>query len=317
VETLFDGGLSRENDIRDLVARVDRIDVPVYFATSYFDRVVPASITTSMYSQLRARGDDVRLIVSNDAHGDIGSNFAVLTDLFTWLERQLEGDPAPLRDAPVASAQEWDANAFRLEHDWPVPATTATWELAGGELANVPVVSTAPWIPVLGAAVGTPQTVGLLPGDSLRFESEPATDLTELTGDLVVRLSLSTPDGGQYGQVTIALDEVTPDGTATQFARVRRGFSDLSSEPSERVLPLGTTSWRVEPGNRLRITITTTDVFEAAPALSNRGLGIGPGAVLLPVVDPNRVPPPGEPPSGSSFTADPVSTLCTALGVDC
>ena len=133
----------------------------------------------------------------------------------------------------------------------------------------------------------------------------------------MVRLSLSTPDGGRYGQVTVALDEVAPDGTAVQFARVRRGFSDLSAEPSERVLPLGTTSWRVEPGNRLRLTITATDVFEAEPALSNRGIVVGGGRVLLPLVDPARVPPPGEPPSGSSFTADPVATLCSAFGAEC
>ena len=149
VEGLFDGGMARENDVRDLVSRVDRIDVPVYFATSYFDRVVPASVTTAMYCGCGRVATTCASIISNDAHGDIGSNFAVLGDLFSWLERQLEGDPTPLRDAPVASAQEWDANSFRLEHDWPLAGTeTVTWELGEGEVANVPVVSTAPWVPV-------------------------------------------------------------------------------------------------------------------------------------------------------------------------
>ena len=113
-DSISDGGLDRDNGVRDLQARADRIDVPVYFATSYFDRLVPATNTTNIYERLRDRaadprdpyfGTDVRLILSNDAHGDIGSNFAVLTDLFTWLEKQLKGDPTPLRAAPVASAQ--------------------------------------------------------------------------------------------------------------------------------------------------------------------------------------------------------------------
>ncbi len=346
-EAISEGGLDRDNDVRDYVARIDRVDVPVYLATSYFDRLVPPSIATTMYERLRARaadpddsyaGTDVRLIISNDAHGDIGANFAVLGDLFTWLERQLKGDATPLRDAPVASAQEWAGNAFRLEHGWPIAGTQTITRYLGigdtgpqltttepatttGEVANVPVVSTGPWVPVVGSAVAL-QTVGLLPGDSLRYESEPFTELAEITGLQVLRLWLSTPDGGAFGQVTVALDEVAPDGTSTQFARVRRGFANLTATPTERVIAVGTSSWRIDPGNRLRLTITATDILEAEPALSNRGIVVShgsdtPSRMLLPHVDPFRTPPAGDPPSGSSFAADPITTLCAALGADC
>lgn len=328
-------GLDRENDIRDYISRADRIDVPVYLATSYFDRLVPATNATAIYEQLRARGSDVRLIVSNDNHGDIGANFAVLNDLFTWLERQLKGDLTPLRDAPVASQQEWDGNSFRLEDDWPLPGTvparrylsdggrlTVEQQVASrAEVANVPVLSTAPWVPVVGTVV-KPQTVGLLPGDSVRYDSEPYDALTEITGLPALELWLATPDGGRHGQVTVSLDEVTPDGTATQFARVRRGFADLTATPTPRSIPLSTSSWRIDPGNRLRLTITATDVFEAVPSLANRGIVIAhgqgtPSALDLPLVDPNRVPPAGEPPTGASFAADPIAGLCDAFGADC
>lgn len=341
---ISDGGLDRHNQMRDLQARVDRIDVPVYLATSYFDRLVPATNTTNIYEALRARaadpddpyfGTDVRMIISNDAHGDIGANFAVLNDLFTWLDRQLSDDTTPLRAAPVASAQEWDANSFRLEHEWPIAGTEAAlryFSIDGGAgrlstdppgsstgtIANRPVVSTAPWVPVVGAVV-SPQTVGLVPGDSIRYLSEPYEQLTEITGLPVVRLWLSTPDGGAYGQVTISLEEVAPDGTSTQFARVRRGFSDLSAAPTEQVIPLSTSSWRIEPGHRVRVTVTATDVFEAMPSLSNRGLVIthGPGApsrLEVPQVDPTRAPAPGTPPTGASFTSDPIGGFCGAVG---
>jgi predicted acyl esterase len=110
---------------------------------------------------------------------------------------------------------------------------------------------------VVGSAVAV-QTVGLLPGDSLRYDSEPFAGLAEITGLPVLHLWLATPDGGGFGQVTVALDEVTASGTSTQLARVRRGFADLNATPTERVIPLSTSSWRIEPGNRLRLTITAT-----------------------------------------------------------
>jgi predicted acyl esterase len=344
MESMSDGGLDRLNDLRNYLTRLDRIDVPVYMATSYFDRLVPAAISTTIYQRLKARsangndpysGKDVRLIISNDAHGDVGANFAVLSDLFTWLERQLKGDTTPLRAAPVASVQEWDANSFRLEHGWPITPsrtvrrylgvdgrlTTRTEKRSASELANMPAVGTAPWVPVVGSAAKV-QTVGLVPGDSLRFETESLAALTEITGIPKLVVWLATPDGGQYGQLTISLEEVMPDGTANQFARVRRGFADLAATPERRIIPISTASWRIERGNRLRLTITATDVLEAMPALANRGLVVAQGSgmasrLLLPLVDPGRVPPAGEPPTGAAFTADPVATLCSAFGAEC
>jgi predicted acyl esterase len=174
---------------------------------------------------------------------------------------------------------------------------------------------------VVGSAF-TAQTIGLLPGDSLRYQSPPTGALTEITGGPVLHAWLSTPDGGAYGQVTVALEEVAPDGTVTQFARIRQGFSDLSSTPTEKVIPLSTASWRIDPGNRLQLTITATDVFEATPSLTNRGIVIShgpktPSRLELPTVDPHRVPPAGAAPTGSSFTDDPAGILCAALGLPC
>jgi predicted acyl esterase len=339
-----DGGLARENNLRNYLTRLDRIDVPVYIATSYFDRLVPAWINTAVYGRLRQRaanpkdpyfGKDVRLIMSNDAHGDVGANFAVLGDLFTWLERQLKGDSTPLRAAPVASQQEWDANSFRLERDWPIAGTrsvrrylttdgrlsTRTEKPSASALANMAAVSTTPWVPVVGSAAKL-QTVGLIPGDSLRFETEPLADLTEITGLPSLVVWLATPDGGQYGQLTISLEEVAPDGTATQFARVRRGFSDLSGTPERKLIPISTSSWRIDRGNRLRLVITATDLAEATPSLASQGVVLAQGSgmasrLLLPLVDPFRVPPAGDPPTGAAFAADPLATLCSAFGADC
>lgn len=85
---------------------------------------------------------------------------------------------------------------------------------------------------------------------------------------------------------------------------------------------MSTASWRIEPGNRLQLTVTATDVFEATPSLANRGIVISHGPetrsrVELPVVDPYRVLPASDAPTGASFTADPVGGFCAALGLPC
>ena len=88
-------------------------------------------------------------------------------------------------------------------------------------------------MPVAGSLVHA-QTIGLLPGDSIRYPSAAYSALTEITGLPVLHLWLATPDGGAYGHVTVALEEVAPDGTVVQFARTRRGFSDLTAQATER-----------------------------------------------------------------------------------
>lgn len=343
------GSLTTDLVVRDYLSRADRIDVPVYMATSYFDRLVPARNTTDMYERLRARshdpddgyhGTDVRMIISNDGHGNVGANFAVLDDLFTWLEAQLATDPAPpLRAAPVASVQEWEGNSFRLEHGWPIPTTQmlplylGPGPSGGGALTseppsapssataeNVPVVASPPEAPLVGAVV-KPSTVGLLPGDSLVYDSAAATEVMEVTGLPMVDLWLSTPTGG-FGQVNVSLAEVAPDGTAIEFARIRRGFTGLTPTPSRYRFPLSTTSWRIDPGNRLRLTITATDVLVATPSLANGGMGAHAGGstpsfLELPLVDWDRMPPDGPVPSGASFTENPIAGICAGLGIPC
>src|SRR5439155_25972481 len=94
--------------------------------------VLPNPVVAA-YRALRARvadrrdayKKDLRLLISNEAHGDDGGNFAVTDDIFTWIDRTLRGK-SPLRAAQVAIAQQWAGDTFRLERDWPIPGTTAT-----------------------------------------------------------------------------------------------------------------------------------------------------------------------------------------------
>ncbi len=344
-----------DGSIRDTLSRVDRIDVPAYILTSFLDRLVPPQNSTAMYERLRERalaGDydaDLRLAISNDGHGAIGANFAVLDDVFAWFALQLGDSPVPLREAPVAIAQEWAGNTFRLESEWPIPEGRETRTLhlsrpsgaspgalvlepdeiegSADELKSLPVVSSAPEAPFLGFV--SQLTAGFarqeLPLTRLAYQTEPATALVEITDLPVVTLWVSSANGSGdgLGQLHVALSEVAGD-TVTEFARSRIGLAELSGEPREIVLPLSVSSHRIDPGSRLLLTITPTDPGQTLPALTLDSFFVHhdaahPSSVRFATIDPERTLPPsaGEPPSGPAFPADAVEVFCGVLGLEC
>jgi len=186
----------------DVAHRMDRIDVPVYAVTSFYDRLVLPQLVTAAYERLHARaidasdpyfGTDVRLTISNDSHGAVGGNFAVLDDVFAWIQHQVASGPAP-RAAKVAIAQEWDANKFRLESDWPIPGTTdGTFYLARGgslaapagkkadELRNLPVLASPPEAPFVGTVVSVNNDRAIR-DMRLVYKTAPLAQTMEVTG---------------------------------------------------------------------------------------------------------------------------------------
>lgn len=329
---------------RDLLPHAGSIDVPAYVGTSFNDRLVPPQDIVQMYELLDARADyteDLRLIVSNDGHGDVGANFAVLDDVFAWLAVVLDAAPNELRTAPVAIAQEWDGDAFRLEEAWPIPGTMVSSAFlaraAGGvgelvtaprageapdELRNVPYVDSPPEAPFVGGVrVGGATEV---PGARVVFLGAPTTETVEITGVPSASLWLSSSNDDDQGraQVHVSLAELTPDGQVHEFARARRGVTGLGSEPTELTLMFNATAIRIEPGNRLMVAITSGDAAVSLPAWSADSLFIHhdtdhPSSVVVPTVPVDRVPPEGAPPSGASFAEDPFGTICSFFGQSC
>jgi predicted acyl esterase len=344
--------------IRDTRGRVGAIDVPVYLATGFFDRLVLPQQVTELYEALRSRvvdGDDpykkdVRLLVSNDGHGAIGGNFAALDDIFGWLANQLGAPGAPaLRTAPVAIAEEWNENAFRLEKAWPIPdgAAAVSYYLGAGdseangrldtappgdeppdELRNVPFPATGPslffvdaaFAPLMAATAGEG-----LPGIRDLYASDPdETRTIEITGlpTLHVWVSSSDASGGGRGQLHVALSEITPDGQVTEFARNRKGLTGLGLDPVEIEMPLTISGHRIDPGNRLLLSITPSDAAQVIPEAQTDSLFLHhdtahPSRLVVTTIDPDRTPPAGTPPGGASFTDDPLGAICAGLGLPC
>ena len=328
----------------DIAHRLDRIDVPVYAATSFYDRLILPQLVTSAYEVLHARtldagddlfGKDVRLIISNDGHGAVGGNFAVIGDVFTWIQSSIAGGP-PLRDATVAIAQEWDGNAFRLEHAWPVPGTVnQTLYLANGaltaspaaaspaELRNLPVPASPPEAPFVGTIVNTNNDIAI-PRMRLVYTTEPLAQTTEFTGQPSATIYVSSANAASNGegQLHIGLSELAPDGSAHEFSHARIGLAGLGPTPIAVPIALTIASHRVDAGNRLMLTITPSDIAVAFPA---RGLDAfyvhqdagAPSSISLPIVPIDRVPPDGDSPSGAGFTEDPLGAICLALSLPC
>jgi predicted acyl esterase len=330
----------------DVAHRMDRIDVPVYAVTSFYDRLVLPQLVTSAYEKLRDRssdagdpyfGTDVRLLISNDSHGAVGGNFAVIGDIFDWIAATIAGGPAP-RDAKVAIAQEWAGNTFRLEQGWPIPSTSlrtyylaraTTGKLAAAangapdELRNIPLPGGPPEAPFVGTIVNLNNDVGIRDA-RLVYRTSPVTQTMEITGQAVARIFVSSTNAADAGsgQLHLGLSEVTPDGKALEFAHSRIGLRGLGKSPTPVDVAFTISGHRINKGNRLMLSIASTDVAETFPAQGVDPFFVhhdvsAPSSVTIPMVPVNRVPPPGAPPSGAAFTDDPLGAICSALNLPC
>jgi len=327
----------------DTAHRMSRIDVPVYVVTSFFDRLVPPRDEIAAYEQLRARaqhpgdslyGKDVRLLISNDGHGDVGGNTAIVGDVFTWMYHELAGGPG-LRAAKVAIAQQWANNAFRLEYSWPIPGTTtrtlylarstlsSTPSGAPDELRNLPLDTESPSLPMGGIALQTNNTRPI-PDNRLVYLSAPFATTTEITGEPTATFFVSSANasGHGLGQLNVGLSEVDAQGNATEFSHERVGLIGLGPRAVPVVMRLSVSSHRIAAGDRLMLAVASSDTAIAFTAPGPDPFYINhdahaPSSLTIPIAPIARTSPAGVPPSGVSYTDDPLKAICETIGLPC
>ena len=213
-----------------------------------------------------------------------------------WFDQFLKGEETGVLDAPVTlyvlGAEEW-----RDYPDWPPPGSTPTrWFLHSGGRANSRFGDGTLAIEAPGEEppdrftydplYPTPSFGGhsccldfaapMGPADQrpveafnsvLVYTSEPLAATLELIGDVSVTLYAAT--SARDTDWTARLCEVFPDGRSINLQEgiVRARFRDSLAEPSfvepDRVyayeIPLGPVGVRIAVGNRLRITIASSD----------------------------------------------------------
>ena len=87
-------------------------------------------------------------------------------------------------------------------------------------------------------------------------------------------------------------------------------------------IPFTVASQRIDPGNRLMLSVTPSDIAISFPVYGADPFYVGYGAgaassLQIPFVPVNRTPPPGVPPNGAGFTEDPFGAICTGLNLPC
>jgi uncharacterized protein len=213
-----------------------------------------------------------------------------------WFDQFLKGEETGVLDAPV-SLFVMGAETWRDFPDWPPPGSepvrwffhskgransrfgdgTLSLDAPGGEPSDLFTADPmAPTTSIGGHSCCFNFVAPMGPADQraaeeynsvLVYTSEPLVEPTELIGDVTVTLYAAT--SARDTDWTARLCEVHPDGRSINLQEgiVRARYRESQSEPSllepDRIyrydISLGPVGVRIAPGNRLRVTVSSSD----------------------------------------------------------
>ena len=283
----------------NLEARAPEMAVPALNIGGWYDVFLRSTIGsfTTMREQAATREarDGQRLVIGPWVHGwnrqragevDFGPE-AVVDDealQLAWFDHWLKDGPEP-EGAPVRIFVMGE-NVWRDEQEWPLARTRYTeYYLHGdGTLAPEPPAAgaepvryrydPADPVPTLGGNIMRPEIRGPYDQaplddrtDIVRFETEPFTEPTEITGP--VRAVLHATTSARDTDFMAKLVVVKADGRALNLvdgvirARYREGFETPRllepGRPYRYELDLWATSYLLAPGDRLRLDVTSSN----------------------------------------------------------
>lgn len=328
-DTAYDGPFYAE---RSPINVIDRVEVPTFLVAGEFDLFQRG--TPLLFERLRQRGVPTKMIVGPWDHlqgssgaevGDAGYGPLAALQL-RWFDHYVKGrpDPALHRDIAPLTWYEQGTGDWRRASTWMGKDRTAsTWRLSGSARNGIPGglttgtaadgTATVLPIPVAGLCTRSANqwTAGLanqspLPNPCLEdnrindlagvtFDSAPMKRQVRFQGPLNARLHVSTVGGN--GMLSVAVEDVAPDGTVT---RLTGGWQVIShraldkrrsryldgklvqafhpfTKRAERPLRAGEvapvdveifpTGAAIEKGHRLRLAVQAFDVPHLAPTL--------------------------------------------------
>ncbi|NGO11583.1 CocE/NonD family hydrolase [Streptomyces sp. HC44] len=278
-------------------ARIDRVRIPTLSVSGWYD--LYSNATIGLHQDMAARDGHHHLIMGCWAHlgsllsvqGEVNfgpaaaAHFGGLPEMhLAFFDRYLrdEGERLPRVRYFLMGAREW-----RSARRWPPPeAVNRRWYLRHGGTLGPPPQDDEPTahyrydpadpVPTHGGRV---LNLGdLVPGplaqnhleqrpDVLSYTSDALPEAVDLAGPawLVLSAESSAPDTDFTGKLL----DVHPDGRALLVAdgivraRHREGMdAERPLEPGtvhEFFLDLGHTAWRLEPGHRLRVHVSSSN----------------------------------------------------------
>jgi putative CocE/NonD family hydrolase len=278
-------------------ARMDRVRVPTLSVSGWYD--IYSTATIGLHQRVVTLSDHHHLIMGCWAHlgsllsvqGEVNFGLASAARFGGLAEKHLAFFDRYLRnaaeDVPRVEYFLMGARQWRTARSWPPPEAVARrWYLRHGGTLGAPPLRNEPAaryrydpadpVPTHGGRV---LNLGdLVPGplaqnhleqrpDVLVYTSEPLRETVELAGpvELVLSAESSAPDTDFTGK----LIDVLPDGRALLIAdgivraRYREGLDrERPLKPGtvhEFFLDLGHTAWRLAPGHRLRVHVSSSN----------------------------------------------------------
>jgi putative CocE/NonD family hydrolase len=355
-ETAYDGPFYAE---RSPIKVIDRVDVPTFLVGGEFDLFQRG--TPLLFERLRQRGVPTKLILGPWDHLQ-GSSGAEIDDAgygplhelqLRWFDRYVKGRQDPGLDAeiPPLTWYEQGTGAWRTADDWMrADHTASTWRLSGSARNGTPgglttgdaEDGTARVLPIPVAGLCTRSanqwTAGLanqspLPNPCLEdnryndkagvtFDSAPVQRPLRFQGPMNVRLHVSTVGGN--GMLSVAVEDVAPDGTVTRLTggwqvishraldrrrsryldgKLVQAFHPFTQAAEKPIAPgeivpvdveVFPTGAAIRKGHRLRVAVQAFDVPHLAPtvpqlpgslvAMTIHNSARHPSEVTLPVV---------------------------------
>jgi putative CocE/NonD family hydrolase len=230
-----------------------------------------------------------------------------LAEMLRWWDCWLKGAANGVPDEPpvviYVQGQGW-----RHETEWPIQRTRdsvmylSVRDRGNGTLVKAPPADVAEvayvcdptvgvmaglWDPT-GTGLGAPLDQG--PDDlrSITFTGDPLADALEITGSPEATVHVAIDDGVDTNLV-VKLCDVAPDGHSTLITTGWGKAKSSAKEPIEFRVPLWATSYVVQAGHHIRISVSCSDFPRIWPTRSNPRIRLATGgpmlsAIRLPVV---------------------------------
>ena len=253
-------------DDRNLLPRLDRIDIPVYLGTEWSNVPLHLPGTLAAWGKL-AHKPNVRIAVLGD-HGLPWPWESMHVEALAWFDQWLKGRDTGIMDGPPIRYVLPGADEWRTADAWPPAADIVQLALsADGRLSPQEVTGERSYDSSYGRLVWTTDTLG--------------SDLDVVGyGELALRASTTAVDTGWI----VLLEDVAADESATPVtqgwlrAALREVDTDVSvpgrpvlparnpvkvpaGETIDYRIPMVPTARRFLAGHRLRLTLTSDDTL--------------------------------------------------------
>ncbi len=243
------------------------------------DSLFPLSEADATFTQIKTAQPATPLAMVWQAGGHDGgvNEFDRLVDLgITWFNKHLNNQKIEFPEFQVSynagsvinssrpSLEQWSADTYRglISKKVSLPISGETTSIvapAGGQPANISV------FPGIGGIAGLLGRT--YPNQSVSFDTEPVTAVTRVVGSSSIKLNIASVSPSESPTFFVSLSIVTPAGKVItpQGLTTPIAVQGLADGEVTVDVALPAIVAQANPGDKFRVTVTTTDAAYALP----------------------------------------------------